>query len=256
MKALVLDFDGVIAESAPEAFRVAHETFLSLRPDAALRERPRDALYAAFLEMMPLGNRAEDYGVELAACEAGRPIPDQAAYDAFKAGLDPAWLRTFHKHFYRVRAAFAAADPEGWLALLPPHRRFLAVLRAHAGEARLAIATAKDRVSVGRLLRVYGVEDLFDPALVLDKETGVAKTAHLEHLHRQLDLPYAEMTFVDDKLNHLEPVARLGVRCVLAAWGYNGPREQRAAREHGFAVCDLDGIEAALFPGPSAARAG
>ena len=44
-----------------------------------------------------------------------------------------------------------------------------------------------------------------------------------------LGTEYAELTFVDDKLNHLETVAPLGVRCVLAAWGYNGERERRAA---------------------------
>ena len=56
------------------------------------------------------------------------------------------------------------------------------------------------------------------------------------------------MTFVDDKLNHLEAVAPLGVRCALAAWGYNGPREQDAARRSGFLVCDLDDVEGKLFP--------
>ena len=38
---------------------------------------------------------------------------------------------------------------------------------------------------------------------------------------------------MDDKVNHLEAVAPLGVRCALAAWGYNGAREQDRAREAG-----------------------
>jgi hypothetical protein len=53
---------------------------------------------------------------------------------------------------------------------------------------------------------------------------------------------------VDDKLNHLEAVAPLGVRCALAAWGYNGPREHAAAAERGFLVCTLEDVEGKLFP--------
>jgi len=76
MKALVLDFDGVISDSAPESFLVALGTFAELKPDSPFAEgwaRQRrgpgptragvrgDPLYARFVELMPLGNRAEDY---------------------------------------------------------------------------------------------------------------------------------------------------------------------------------------------------
>lgn len=257
MKALVLDFDGVIAQSAPESFRVALRTYLQLSPESPLAKRETEALYQGFVELMPLGNRAEDFGVALRALEAGTKISDQASYDAFYNRLDPAWRREFHRLFYEVRAAFAAADPPGWRALLPPYGTFLEVLRRHAGEVLLAIASAKDSASVRALLESYGVQELFPPELILDKETGVHKTSHLEHLHRLLGLPYAEFTFVDDKVNHLDAVSRLGVRCALAAWGYNGPRERALAHEHGHLVCRLDEVERLLFafsPDPGAER--
>ena len=243
MKLLALDFDGVISDSAPEAFRVALWTYRALRPASHLSED----CYGLFLEMMPLGNRAEDYAVELAVIEAGQEIPDQAAYDAFKATLDGEWLRAFHKRFYKVRAAFAQTDPAGWRALMRPYTPFLKVLRARAGQVELAIATSKDRASVRRLLEAYGIADLFGEDRVLDKETGVTKEAHLAHLQRALGVPYPEMTFLEDKVNHLERVAPLGVRCALAAWGYNGPREHRLARARGFLVCTLEDVEATLF---------
>ncbi len=82
---------------------------------------------------------------------------------------------------------------------------------------------------------------------MLDKETGVQKDAHLAHLRPLLECRYEDMTFVDDKVNHLEVVAPLGVRCALAAWGYNGEREQRRARERGLLVCTLADVEEQLF---------
>lgn len=253
MKLLVLDFDGVIADSAPEAFAVACRTYLALRPDSKLLDGEEAARYRAFLELVPLGNRAEDYGVALAAIDAGAALPDQAAYDAFYAAQDPAWMRAFHREFYRVRTAFSERDPIGWRRLLPPYPRFLELLRRRAGSARYAIATAKDRRSVGLLLRDYGIADLFAEELVLDKEAGVTKVAHLELLARRLGLDYEAMTFLDDKVNHLDAVAPLGVRCALAAWGYNGDREHRLARARGYLVCRLADAEAQLFGNAPAA---
>lgn len=262
MRLLALDFDGVISDSAPESFVVAMRRFGEMRPETVLaagiealagsrapaRERVlAHPLYPAFLELMPLGNRAEDYGVILTALEAGAVLPDQCAYDAWRDGQDRDWLRAFHKGFYRVRTALSKCDPSGWRALMGPYPPLPAALRRHAGEVVLAIATAKDRRSVGMLLQVYGIADLFPEGHVLDKETGVSKTEHLAHLRDAFGIPYAEMTFVEDKLNHLDAAAQLGVRCALAAWGYNGEREIQQARARGFLVCTLDDFERRLF---------
>jgi phosphoglycolate phosphatase-like HAD superfamily hydrolase len=248
VKLLSLDFDGVIADSAREAFVVATRTWRALRPASPLRDAEAEPLYRAFVALMPLGNRAEDYAVALAAIEAGVALPDQAAYDAFHAAQDARFLRAFHERFYAERGALSEEDPHGWRAMLGPYPELIAVLRRRAGGCRYAIATAKDRRSVGLLLADYGVADLFEPALVLDKETGVTKAAHHEHLARITGLSYEEMTFVDDKVSHLEAVGALGVRCALAAWGYNGPREARLARAGGHLVCTLADVEAQLFP--------
>jgi phosphoglycolate phosphatase-like HAD superfamily hydrolase len=262
LRLLVLDFDGVISDSAPEAFVVAARTFRELRPASRIagelaripaeRAPARDEvlahpLYALFVECLPLGNRAEDYGVLLAALDARSELADQAAYDAWKERLDPEWLRTFHKSFYRLRAALSERDPAGWQLLLRPYPRLPEALRRHAGEVLLAIATAKDRRSVGKLLRSYGIDDLFPEDRVLDKETGVSKADHLAHLRGRFGVAYAEMAFLEDKVSHLDAVAPLGVRCALAAWGYNGEREIRQARARGYLVCALADVERQLF---------
>ncbi|MCA9511879.1 MAG: HAD family hydrolase [Myxococcales bacterium] len=271
MPVLALDFDGVISDSATEAFFVALRTYVALRPgaSASLREtlagveaawaeggraaRARVAaseLYGAFVDAMPLGNRAEDFGVELAAFDRGLALPSQEAYDAHARALadeDPSFFERFHGRFYAERDALAAADPDGWVGLLGPYPELVALLRRRAGARTLAIATAKDRPAVERLLAAYGIADLFPPALVLDKEAGRSKRAHLAALRERTGAAFSDVTFVDDKVNHLEDVAPLGVRCALAAWGYNSERERARARALGFAVCDLAGAEAALF---------
>ncbi len=259
MKVLALDFDGVIADSARECFCVALRAWAEIRPDAPLAARAAEpdpgrpenaALYRGFVEMIPLGNRAEDFGVVVAALEAGAALPDQAAYDAFRAGFDAEELARFHERFYAVRHAWQESDPAGWRRLVAPYSAFLETLRRRAGEVSLAIATAKDARSVHALLHDYGVGDLFAAELILDKETGVRKSAHLTRLLADLDVEPGELTFVDDKVNHLQEVAGLGVRCALAAWGYNGERERRIAEEAGFLVCGIADLESKLFDAP------
>ena len=81
----------------------------------------------------------------------------------------------------------------------------------------------------------YLVSPVVDPAVIEEAaRLGVAP---------------AEITFIDDKVNHLDAVSELGVRCALAAWGYNGARERELARERGYLVCTLGDVEATLFDG-------
>jgi len=259
---LALDFDGVISDSAPECFAVALLTYTQMiecsRFDdwRAALESGRlpapsrltgDPLYPSFLSLMPLGNRAEDFAISLVAIEAGKKLADQADYDAFRAELDEGWLRSFHHRFYENRADFSRRDPKGWRRMMGPYPRFLEILHRRAGDALLAIATSKDAATVDALLRDYGIDALFPRERVLDKETGVHKDAHLRRLHERVGVDYAAMIFVDDKVNHLDRAAGLGVRCALATWGYNGEREVELARRRGYRVCTLDDAEAQLF---------
>jgi phosphoglycolate phosphatase-like HAD superfamily hydrolase len=270
---LALDFDGVISDSAPESFVVALRTYLEMSQEkdwaisGTLAEATLEAvsqagapraesvralpLYRRFLRLMPLGNRAEDFGVALCAIEVDADPVDQRAYDHFKAGRSKAFLSAFHQRFYAERHAWAHSDPAGWNSMLAAYPEFVALLRRRAPDVVLALATAKDRASVDILLRSYGVSDLFQADLVFDKETGVSKCAHLEQLREGIDCRFEEITFVDDKLNHLDDVSSLGVRCALAAWGYNAAREQQAARDRGYRVCSLETAESQLFPAPA-----
>lgn len=265
MQLIALDFDGVIADSAPEAWLIALRTYGELRPLSAVgRMRDRadgqtpeqiraDLDYRRFVELMPLGNRAEDFGVAVSLVASGRPARDQAEFDAAYAQEESAFLQTFHERFYETRAALREGDVGRWVSLLGPYDEFVEIVRRRAGQVRLAIATAKDRDSVALLLRHYGIADLFPPEVRIDKEAGRSKRKHLAFLHERLSVPYREMVFVDDKVNHLDDVAGMGVECVLAAWGYNGVRERELARHKGHRVCTLEDFESQLFAAPPGA---
>ena len=196
---------------------------------------------------MPLGNRAEDFAVALSILAAGLEARDQESYDRIRGVQSPDFLQAFHRRFYEVRGELRSRNPRRRAELLGPYPAFVELLRRRSRDVPLALATAKDRDSVITLLDEYGLAECIPQERVLDKEVGVSKTSHLAKLRARLGVPFEEITFVDDKVNHLEAVAALGVRCALACWGYNGQREQQLARRHGFMLCTLADVEVQLF---------
>ncbi len=259
MKALVLDFDGVISNSAAESFLVALLTYCRLRPDSSLaREaseleqrwgaRPQThPAFSRFLDLMPLGNRAEDFAMALWLIDNNITVADQEEYAHHRSSHDHEFLQRFHQRFYQERRRLCERDRDGWLGLLSPYPAFVELLSRRFADTTLALATAKDAGSVRLLLASYGLTALFPEERILDKDTGADKRSHLEVLQSRLGFDFAELTFVDDKVNHLDSVSRLGVRCGLAAWGYNGERERKLAASRGYLVCTLENAESQLF---------
>jgi phosphoglycolate phosphatase-like HAD superfamily hydrolase len=260
MQLLALDFDGVISDSATESFLVALQTYTRLRGDSRfvglasdLRGADREIVranpvYQDFLALLPLGNRAEDFAVALCLLEDGRRVEDQDAYDLEKNSQPEDFMNDYHGEFYVERERLSEMGEAAWLALLGPYPAFIEWLHARAGDVVLAVATAKDRRSVDRLLTAYGIDGLFPSERILDKEAGPDKQAHLRALAARTDVAFEEMTFIDDKVNHLDSVSQLGVRCGLAAWGYNGSRERALAEARGHLVLELSDLDNQLFP--------
>ena len=153
---------------------------------AAARERAAERRGAARRSsppsstLMPLGNRAEDYAVVLAALEAGVALTDQADYDACTRARTSAWLRALPRALLRGARRARRARSGGLGALLPPYR---AAPRA-AAPAR-GRRPARDRHRQGpplrraHLLAALRHRRPLRPRRVLDKETGVSKRAHL-----------------------------------------------------------------------------
>jgi phosphoglycolate phosphatase-like HAD superfamily hydrolase len=264
MHILALDFDGVICDSSREVFVVAIDTYAALEPDSALlgqlislRNHAADGgsehldaeIYKRFRDLLPLGNRAEDFGVSLQAIENHAVINDQEAYDAFYSEIGQPWLDRFHRLFYECRGILREGDLRRWLQLHLPFPGLADTLRRHKERTLPAVATAKDNRSVRLLLDELGFDNVFDAELILDKETGVEKTHHLRVLHERTGAEFEDITFVDDKVNHLVRVAELGVRPVLAGWGFNTKREHQLAHQIGFEVADLDTADEVLFKG-------
>ncbi len=261
---MALDFDGVIFDSSKEAFTISIRTYAGLKPRSTLARHPlaqaaddapvafdftNDTVYDRFMDIVPLGNRAEDFGVALAIIDHGLPVTTQEAYNTVFAASDGAWRKAFHKRFYYERNRLRASDLEGWLRLQIPYRHFTNLLETHRPHTFSAIVTARDSASVNALLSAYHLDSLFSPAQIYDKDNGSDKRHHVRKLIHDLGTHRHHITFIDDKLNHVQAVASLGIRSILAGWGHNTARERDRARQLGFPVAEPETAERLLFGG-------
>lgn len=262
---IAFDFDGVISDSVHDSFVTALNAYLAFVPGNRLPlaspiepagrifqyEQEEPGLFAQFLSLLPMGNRAEDYYVILRAVEQAcvDKISSQDDFESFRNAIDSGTREAFHTFFYRHRIERQDADPEAWARLLPAFPGIPETIRELSRRFILAIATAKDRRSVELQLKHYGLTDCFAPENILDKDVSASKRGHLVRLHERLGTPYPDIHFIDDKVLHLLDVSGLGVTCYLSMWGYNSAREHDIAREKGFTLLDLDRLGRIGDPG-------
>ncbi|HUU27797.1 MAG TPA: HAD hydrolase-like protein [archaeon] len=258
---LALDFDGVICDSLLEAYlltcRIAPKFDPSLAPaqnwtptltDIQKFRDCNPGHWQHFISIVPFANRAEGYLVIQKAVSLKRNLSTQEDFDSFcSSSLKAEDLEAFHEEFYRERYSLEARDREGWLRLNEPFPGVKAALGELSERFALSVVTSKDAKTVRALLEHYGVSPLFKPGLILDKETGASKRAHLGALREIFGCSFREITFIDDKVAHLIDCQDLGIRLYLSAWGYNGSQERRLAESRGIAVLELNNL-ASLHP--------
>ena len=228
---IVLDFDGVICDSAPEnaatAWRVCQFLWPQRFPAGPVPEAaiPRFCAIRPYMEtgyqailmtrLMQEGVPVEQYTTQLAAWQ-----PRHLA----RWGLTKPELQQL---FGAERDRWIATDLDGWLSYNRYYPGAADALRHLRQTARIVILTTKERRFVQQLMLREGidfaVEDIYGLHEIVNKETALTQFVTCGK--------YSSVTFVEDRLATLQrmlPVSALNtVRLAYAPWGYTTP-EQRA----------------------------
>lgn len=228
---IVLDFDGVICDSAPEnaatAWRVCQFLWPERFPKGPIPSEaiPRFCAVRPYMEtgyqailmtrLMQEGAPVEQYTTQLAAWQAR---------NLARLGLTKLELQQL---FGAERDRWISTDLDGWLSYNRYYPGAAEALGFLAKTARLVILTTKERRFVQQLMRREGidfaVEDIYGLHEIVNKETTLAQFVNSGE--------YSSVTFVEDRLATLQrmlPVPALAeIRLAYAPWGYTTP-EQRA----------------------------
>lgn len=212
---IFLDFDGVIFDSAVEAYTVAVMYEYSIGID----DVEYDSNFATeFLKNRFYIGPAWNYFYLIRyinsneECSFGEYIPSQPSIDA----------RLWETGFFATRGVLRNNMWDRWLGLNHEYRTTKSMLRLIDNNDRIGILTTKDKATVVDLMRTSGVKrdvEVFDR---LDYERHGSKAMFIREFIQARRIE--KVIFVDDSLEHLKDcVGMAGVTTLHAKWGYLAP---------------------------------
>lgn len=240
MKVLVLDFDGVIADSQYETLAVGFNSYLGLNKDTklfngkkitfenfnSLKKEYKSAVNK-FRKLRPLGIDNFCPYVFLTAIEHNIKIKNQDEHIRLRNKLMPNSYNEYVKIFLRERTEFQKKDFDKWVEMDMPIKMIIKSIKMLQKRYIVAVATMNRKKSIIRLLKKYKIS----PRIIADPTISPDKKEQLTYIKNKLKLNFRDMHFVDDQVRHFPKLLKLGVNCYLATWGYN-TREQKAEAEN------------------------
>jgi phosphoglycolate phosphatase-like HAD superfamily hydrolase len=217
-----------------------------LTPDSILTfKKDHSDLFKEFSNLMPMGNFARDYYLIMEIIGGkSHAVQNQAQFDRLREETSSSILEAYQTLFYENRSYLQKNQTRKWVHLFRPFPGITNAICVLSNRAQLAIATNKDQQSVTLLLEDFDLTNCFLPENILDKDFAQSKRDHLFKFHKQHQVPFELIHFIDDKVSNLLAVHDLGINPYLALWGFNTSREQSIAREAGFGLLEIQDLVA------------
>lgn len=232
---LVLDFDGVLCESAGECLQIAWCAHTGVPVEAF---PPREHSYRVPADVAERYWRTRPYMRHMAHFVVplldAPPPADRAAFAERFASLPEGLADAFADAARAYRAQVRRLRREAWLDL---HGVWPEVSRLVDGAY---IATARDRASVLEILGAHGVRA--DCGRIFD--TLSDKRAALGEIAERESLAPADLWLLDDSIDNCLAARAAGFGAGWASWGCSAPGDEAIAMEHGIAVITLDALAA------------
>lgn len=219
MPLLVLDFDGVICDSAEECFVSSWTAYHALYQGSPCGDPSGgDALASArtsFRTMRPFVRSGEDFVLIQDLIATGRSVQDQLEFDhAWDRPGAPSRDR-FKDLFYRARTDLLEKDRRTWLSMNRIYPHVSAALSALPPGAPLYILSTKKPQFVSETLSANGIA-IPDGHILYSH--GEPKLSTVETLRETLG--FSEAVLVEDQIDAIHGNTNPRIRVFLASWGY------------------------------------
>jgi len=213
---ICLDFDGVLFDTAKEAYIMAREAYFG-----DIADQPTLDSYEQFLLLRPFVLSAWQYRLvfELISSEMDNAVLLQKYREKSIVYKPQTMDRDFEQNFNRVRDGAIKQDKKAWLRLHEPYS-FFEKIKSTLIECPqyFQIVSTKGKRFILELLISHNVPWGRDQVWGRDEfeKCGQSKAAILESYASAKDI-----LFIDDSEQHLNELNHLdNVECILANWGY------------------------------------
>ncbi|MFD3594486.1 HAD family hydrolase [Nocardia sp. NPDC058640] len=230
---LLLDFDGVIADSVEECLAV---TWFADRPsesDVPLAQQfsaVPEVFRARFHQLRPFARTLDDFFV--AKADSDYPVRRQSDFDALKATQPETDRQAFTTAATALRHRWRTGQRQQWLDTHTIFDGVAEVLQRYSGD--VFVITAKDAESSIEILEHFGLDKHVAGVVGDVSDKGMA--ARCLSLGR--GVAFAEAVFIDDNLTNVARVRSAGIPSRWARWGWTSPEHDAVA-----AAQEIDSID-------------
>jgi phosphoglycolate phosphatase-like HAD superfamily hydrolase len=214
---LLLDFDGVICDSAGECFASSWTAYHELGLGEPRRDPPPEAR-AFFCRLRPFIRNGEDYLVIQELFARGQDAGGQDDFDAAARRAGARVLKTYRELFYTARDGLLERDRAAWLALNRLYPHMAAFFSGLPPRPPVWILSTKKPRFIAEILRANGIA-LEEDRIV--EAVGEPKLGIAERLRAGAGAPSA--IFIEDQIDAIRDNANPLIRVGLATWGYVKP---------------------------------
>lgn len=243
-KVIVLDFDGVIADSINECFLISYWAYKGvekIKPDMLnIDDVLAKELFTKFRYLVGPGH---EYYFLLKTIYGNLGRSNDGFLDLYKKNRKTYQheARAFCERFFRIRKHVQTHLLGQWLRLNPLYQGIDKVIKKALLKNVVFIASTKDEASVNLLLKEKGLD--ISPENILGKSFSLNKREQLEEIIRRSGERTENVYFVDDNLTYLIRVRSLGINCFLASWGYNTLDVRQEAERLKIKSLTIQGLE-------------
>ncbi|HZX44717.1 MAG TPA: hypothetical protein VFF28_03450 [Candidatus Nanoarchaeia archaeon] len=245
MKILVLDYDGVIVDSEPEAFAASMNCYAKFKGKDRLFTvwdiKDIDLKYKTLHEknkaLRPYVSTVDHIYAIMEVIERGIKVENDAQFYNFAANINVP--SGFKEEFHRERKRFQEEDFDEWMKSTKPFAQALAGLIAAVKRFdKVVIVTANKNELISPVLEKIGLS--YDE--IIDTYYSKDKYGAVDSIAETYDADYKDIYFVEDSVFWMEKMIKKGVRCFLATWGYNTEAQRKEADGIGATLLDEKGI--------------
>jgi len=239
MKALILDFDGVIVDSQYECLLVGFNSYLTFNKNTKLFSGKKitfnnfekikiryNHLVEKYKKLRPYVIDAFCWYVMMSILDKGIKICNQDEYNNFRAKLINGSYDSYIREYYLERSSLQNENFNKWINLCHPFKKVIGSIKKLEEKFIIAIATNNRKEAIKPLLDNFGIK----PVITTDSLVSRDKKIQIGYIKSKLSIGYESIYFIDDQVQHFKKLKSYGINCYLALWGYNNDAQQNEAK--------------------------
>lgn len=225
IKAIAFDVDGVLIDSAHEAFVSAVRALEKLG-----KKLDSSNLEKKYNKLRPLLRDSKDFFAILKIIEERDDIDNVGREDLDKIREEyKTESKKYPDAFFKSRHEMQDQDYEKWFSLLKTYPNMIKSVNSLAKKYKIAIASTRDMKSIVDIIERLGFD--VDKDNIFSKDITESKIEHLKLISDKFSVSPKEIFFIDDNIDQLKMTRSLGINVALSKWGYNNEKQLEEAKK-------------------------